>query len=121
MNILFLSLTCLVALLHILFFVLEMFLWSKPYGRKVFGLTEEFASQSKTLAANQGLYNGLLAVCLIWGVVKGAEATEFTLLLLTCVVIAGIYGAWSVKKTIFWVQAFPAILAISCYLAERTI
>ena len=61
----------LVSILHIYFLVLEMFLWDKPYGRKVFGLSKEFSAQSKALAANQGLYNGFLAGGLIWGLLSG--------------------------------------------------
>ena len=103
---------CLVALLHLLFLVLEMFLWTKPFGRKTFGLSEEFAAESATLAANQGLYNGLFAVCLLWGVYCGEPAAEFVLVLLGCIIVAGCYGAWSAKGSIFWLQAFPAIIAI---------
>src|SRR5262245_8164862 len=79
-----------VALLHIYFLVLEMFLWDKPYGRKTFGLTAEFAAASKTLAANQGLYNGFLAAGLLWGLwLGGREGWHVNLFFLSCVVVAG--------------------------------
>ena len=101
-----------VALLHIYFLVLEMFLWDKPRGRKTFGLTPEFAAASKSLAANQGLYNGFLAAGLIWGLVSGASGTAIKIFFLSCVIIAGIYGSLSVSKKIFFVQALPAIIAL---------
>lgn len=101
-----------VAILHIAFLILEMFLWSQPKGRKIFGTTQEFAKQSAGLAANQGLYNGFLAAGLIWSLVATNAAFELKLFFLSCVIIAGIYGALSVKRSIFWVQAFPAILAL---------
>jgi putative membrane protein len=99
----------LVALLHVYFLALEMFLWDKPTGRKVFNTTEEFAIQSKTLAANQGLYNGFLAAGLIWGLFAGAPVKIF---FLSCVVIAGIFGAFTVSKRIFYIQALPALIGL---------
>jgi len=102
---------CVVAL-HFLFLILEMFLWTNAKGRKIFGTTEEFAKQSAGLAANQGLYNGFLAAGLIWSLIATNAAFELKLFFLSCVVIAGIYGAISVKRSIFWIQAFPAILAL---------
>ena len=105
-----------VALLHIGFMILEMFLWNSPQGRKIFGLTAEFAERSAGLAANQGLYNGFLAAGLIWSLIATNAAFELKLFFLCCVSIAGIYGALSVKPVIFWIQAFPAILAIVAVL-----
>jgi len=102
-----------VALLHIAFMVLEMFLWNKPQGRKIFGLTAEFAERSATLAANQGLYNGFLAAGLIWSLTAAKAAFELKIFFLSCVIIAGIYGAMTVKRSIFWIQGFPAILALA--------
>ena len=103
----------LVALLHVYFLVLEMFLWDKPLGRKIFQLTPEFASASKALAANQGLYNGFLAAGLIWGLVEGGHlGFHFELFFLTCVIVAGIYGALTVNKRIFFFQALPALVAL---------
>ena len=103
----------LVALLHLYFLALEMFFWDKPLGRKVFNLTPEFAAASKTLAANQGLYNGFLAAGLIWGLVEGGHmGFHIELFFLACVIVAGIYGALTVSKRIFFFQALPAILAL---------
>ncbi|MBI4631423.1 MAG: DUF1304 domain-containing protein [Chloroflexi bacterium] len=101
-----------VALFHIYFLVLEMFLWDTPRGRKSFGLTPEFAAASKSLAANQGLYNGFLAAGLIWGLVSGTSGTSVKIFFLVCVIIAGIYGSFSVSRKIFYVQALPAIIAL---------
>jgi putative membrane protein len=99
----------LVALLHAWFLVLEMFLWTKPAGLRTFRLTPEFAAQSRTLAANQGLYNGFLAAGLVYGLAM--QSREIVLLFLAFVVIAGAYGAATVNKRIFFIQAFPAIIA----------
>lgn len=103
--------TALVALLHLYFLVLEMFLWTKPFGMKTFGLTPQFAAASKGLAANQGLYNGFLAAGLLWGAFlgSGAIATFF----LGCVIVAGVFGAITVSRKIFWVQALPGIVALA--------
>lgn len=101
-----------VALFHIYFLVLEIFLWDKPTGRKTFGLTPEFAAASKSLAANQGLYNGFLAAGLIWGLISGEGGASVKIFFLVCVIIAGIYGSLSVSKKIFFVQALPAIIAL---------
>lgn len=105
-----------VALLHIYFLVLEMFLWDKPQGRKTFGTTAEFATASKTLAANQGLYNGFLAAGLLWGIILGADGTPVKLFFLACVIIAGIYGAITVSRKILYVQALPALVALVAVL-----
>ncbi|MFN8384339.1 MAG: DUF1304 domain-containing protein [Anaerolineales bacterium] len=109
MNLLANILTGIVALLHFGFLYLEMFLWDKPRGMKSFRMTEEFAKQSKTLAMNQGLYNGFLAAGLIWGIFAGDAVKIF---FLSCVIIAGIFGAMTVSKRIFYIQAVPAILAL---------
>ena len=82
----------LVALLHVYFLVLEMFLWDKPFGRRTFGLTPEFAAASRSLAANQGLYNGFLAAGLVWGLGLGAAGNPVKTFFLACVVIAGIFA-----------------------------
>lgn len=97
------------ALLHFYFLYLEMFQWDKPRGRKSFGLTEDFARQSKSLAMNQGLYNGFLAAGLLWGLFAGDPVKIF---FLSCVIIAGIFGAFTVSRRIFYIQALPAILAL---------
>jgi putative membrane protein len=98
-----------VVLLHVYFLVLEMFLWEKPAGRKSFRTTAEFAAQSKTLAANQGLYNGFLAAGLVWGLFAGDEVKIF---FLSCVIIAGVFGAFTVSKRIFYIQALPALIGL---------
>ncbi len=103
----------LVALLHSYFLVLEMFLWDKPAGMRAFGLTPEFAKASKTLAANQGLYNGFLAAGLIWGLSLGAAGTGIKVFFLICILIAGIYGAATASRKILYVQALPAAIALS--------
>ncbi|HYG06576.1 MAG TPA: DUF1304 domain-containing protein [Stenotrophomonas sp.] len=109
------SLAALVALLHLYFLVLEMFLWTRPLGLKVFRNTPEKAQTTRVLAANQGLYNGFLAAGLLWGVL--AARTDVLVFFLVCVVVAGAYGAWSVSRRIFWIQALPALLALgACYL-----
>ncbi len=99
----------LVALLHAWFLVLEMFLWTRPIGLRAFKLTPEFAERSRTLAANQGLYNGFLAAGLIYGLC--VQSREIVSLFLAFVVIAGAYGAATVNRRIFFIQAFPAIMA----------
>lgn len=104
----------LVALLHVYFLVLEMFLWTKPLGLKTFSQSLEKAKDSAVLAANQGLYNGFLAAGLIWGLVHPNVATghQIKLFFLACVVVAGLYGAFSVSRRILYIQAAPAALAI---------
>ncbi|WP_223477672.1 DUF1304 domain-containing protein [Oricola indica] len=109
-------LVAIVALEHILFLVLEMFLWDKPQGMKVFRNTPESAAATKVLAGNQGLYNGFLAAGLIWSLIPlgapGAASAIATFFLL-CVIIAGLYGALSVSRRILWVQAAPALVALA--------
>ena len=113
-------LVALVALLHLWFLVLEMFLWDKPLGLKTFRQTPESAATSKVLAANQGLYNGFLAAGLVWGLVAvdpvGFQVTVFFLL---CVIIAGLYGAKTVNKRILFIQAVPGALALVIVLLSR--
>ncbi|RZA21395.1 MAG: DUF1304 domain-containing protein [Lysobacteraceae bacterium] len=103
-------LVVLVALLHLYFLVLEMFLWTTPLGLKTFRNTPEKAETTRVLAANQGLYNGFLAAGLLYAVATGSR--EFALFFLACVVVAGAYGAYSVNKRIFFVQALPAIAGL---------
>jgi len=103
----------LVALLHGYFLILEMFYWTKPKGQKAFGVTPEFAEESKVLAANQGLYNGFLAAGLIWSIVDQNYSDNIAIFFLVCVTFAGIYGSYSTKnRKIFFVQAVPAIIAL---------
>jgi putative membrane protein len=106
-------LVAVVALLHGYFLMLEMFLWDKPYGMKTFGNTPEKAQITKVLAANQGLYNGFLAAGLVWGLNLGVDGKEITTFFLGCVVVAGLFGALTVSRKIFFVQALPALLALA--------
>jgi putative membrane protein len=106
----------LVALLHAWFLVLEMFLWTKPFGRRTFGLTPEFAAASKSLAANQGLYNGFLAAGLVWGLVLGVPGNAVKIFFLCCVIVAGVFGGVTVNRKIIWVQALPGGVALALVL-----
>ena len=102
----------LVAALHLYFLVLEMFFWKKPLGRRVFGLKPDFAEASASLAANQGLYNGFLAAGLVWGLILGPAGFSIRVFFLSCVIIAGIFGALTANRRILWVQAVPGALAL---------
>ena len=108
----------LVALLHLYFLVLEMFFWDKPLGRRAFGLTPEFATASKSLAANQGLYNGFLVAGLVWGIWLGAAGGPVKIFFLCCVVVAGVFGALTASRKILWVQALPGAIALGLVLAS---
>lgn len=106
-------LIALVAFEHVYFMILEMFYWTKPKGLKTFGLTKENAENSKVLAANQGLYNGFLAAGLIWSIIDLDKTYSLAIFFLTCVIIAGVYGAYSTKKvSLIYVQSLPALLAL---------
>jgi putative membrane protein len=106
------ALTLLVAALHGYFMVLEMFLWDRPTGRRIFRTTPEFAIASKTLAANQGLYNGFLAAGLLWSLTLGTAGNGPRVFFLVCIVVAGLYGGYTVNRRIVLVQALPAALAL---------
>jgi putative membrane protein len=105
----------LVAALHLYFLVLEMFLWTTPTGRRVFGLEAAFAEESKSLAANQGLYNGFLVAGLVWGLV--GDRTDVKVFFLVCVVVAGLYGTFTVSRKILYVQTVPAAIALALVVA----
>ena len=107
-------LVAVVAALHVFFLVLEMFLWDKPLGLKIFRNSIEKARDSKVLAANQGLYNGFLAAGLVWGLLHPNPAFAFQIkaFFLLCVIVAGAYGAATVSRRILYVQAAPAALAL---------
>lgn len=105
-----------VALQHLGFLVLEMFLWAKPAGRKAFGLTKEFAESTKALAANQGLYNGFLTAGLAWGCWLGAAGVDIRVFFLGCVVVAGAFGAATVSWRILLIQGVPAAIALGLTL-----
>jgi putative membrane protein len=112
-----LVLTALVALLHLWFMILEMFLWTKPAGRRAFGMSKDGAEQTKVLAANQGLYNGFLVAGLAWGLWLGLAAGKPQLIFfLGCVIVAGLYGAATFSRKILFVQALPAALALAAVL-----
>ena len=117
MNTLAVVLVAVVALIHVYIVVLEMVLWTTPRGRAAFGLTPEFAEQTKALAANQGLYNGFLAAGLVWGLV-GPDHLRFgfRVFFCLCVVVAGLYGAATASRRILLVQALPGALALAAVL-----
>ncbi|MGE3261971.1 MAG: DUF1304 domain-containing protein [Bacteriovoracia bacterium] len=121
MSILILLCIGLVAILHIYFLVLEMFLWTKPLGRKVFRQSPERAEATAVLAANQGLYNGFLAGGLLWALFLNLQnnfqlGRPIAIYFLGCVILAGAYGAYSVNKKILFVQALPAAVALAFVL-----
>lgn len=118
MKILASALILLVVALHCAFLVLEMFLWDGPIGQRIFGLTAQQSSDTAVLAMNQGLYNGFLAAGLFWGWLK--DKFEVIVFFLGCVIVAGIFGAVTVKSTIFFTQALPAILALLAATGSRT-
>ena len=103
-----------IAIEHFAFMIIEMFLWTKPLGRRIFKQSLEKSQQTQVLAANQGFYNGILAVGLLWGTFHpNAEfGSQITLFFLLAVTAAGLYGAYSVNKNILFVQALPATLAL---------
>ncbi|MEW8585446.1 MAG: DUF1304 domain-containing protein, partial [Candidatus Thiodiazotropha sp.] len=102
----------LVAVLHVCFLVLEMFLWDRPVGLKIFSQTLEQARSSKILAANMGLYNGFLAAGLVWGLSLGSSGLEVLTFFLCCVLIAGLFGAFTASRAILYVQALPAAVGL---------
>ncbi len=110
-----LLLVAIVALAHVGFLILEMFLWDHPVGYDVFKTTPEFAAQSAALAANQGLYNGFLAAGLVWGLVSGRR--DVKIFFLCCIIVAGIYGGITAKMSILYIQAAPALAALLAVLA----
>lgn len=104
----------LVAALHTWFLILEMFLWTKPIGLRTFSMTAEVAEASATLAANQGLYNGFLVAGLLWGLL--AKKRDVVIFFLSCVIVAGVFGAATAKFSILYIQALPAALALGLTL-----
>lgn len=105
-------LVAVVAAIHIYIVVVEMVLWDRPYGRKLFGMSQEFARQTKVLAANQGLYNGFLAAGLLWALTQGDAGDPLKAFLLICIVVAGVFGAVTSNLRILFVQALPAASAL---------
>ena len=111
------GLVAFVAFLHLAFLVLEMFLWTKPFGRRTFGLSKELAEASAGLAMNQGLYNGFLAAGLVWALV--INSFDVKVFFLVCVIVAGVFGAFTAKRSILFVQALPGALALAAVIASR--
>jgi len=107
-------LVAVVALLHLYFLYLEMFLWAKPVGLKIFRNTPERAETMKALAANQGLYNGFLAAGLFWSLIQPSRIFEFDIkvFFLGCIVLAALFGAATVSRRILYVQGLPALVAL---------
>jgi putative membrane protein len=110
-------LIALVALAHIGFLVLEMFFWDHPTGRKIFHMTPEQSAATRVLAANQGLYNGFLAAGLIWAL--WSDRFDLKVFFLGCVIVAGLYGAATAKRTILYTQALPAALALAAVILAQ--
>jgi putative membrane protein len=109
-----------VALLHAYILVLEMFLWTTPRALKAFGTDRDFAEQTKTLAANQGLYNGFLAAGLTWGLIADDPAGfQAKIFFLVCVGVAGLYGAATASRRILFVQTVPALIGLALVLLTR--
>ena len=110
-----------VAALQFYFMVLEMFLWTTPYGQKTFARSADEQIQTKVLAANQGLYNGFLAAGLAWSIIAvDPMAFALRLFFLACVAVAGIYGAATASRKILFAQAMPALVAaLVTILAHR--
>jgi putative membrane protein len=117
MHTLTVGLAAIVALEHLYFLYLEMFRWTAPATLKAFGTTAAFAEESKTLAANQGLYNGFLAAGLIWSIVAGPPLQRpLEIFFAACIVVAGIYGGLTVTRRIMVIQALPAALLLASAL-----
>ncbi|MER5981419.1 DUF1304 domain-containing protein [Streptomyces sp. NPDC001857] len=110
----------LVAALHFYILVLEMFLWQKKPGRALHGFDSEMARATAPMAANQGLYNGFLGAGLVWGLIT-ADPTGFAaqVFFLSCVIVAGVYGAATANRRILVAQALPGALALAAVLVAR--
>jgi len=106
-----------IALLHVYILVLEMFLWEKPVGMRAFGLTRETARLTRVIASNQGLYNGFLAAGLFWGLSLGQDGAGLKVFFLSCILVAGLYGAVTASRKILFVQAIPAAAGLLLLLA----
>ena len=117
MNLIANILVALVALLHLGFLALETFFWDHPFGRRRFGMTPEYSKASASLAANQGLYNGFLAAGLAWGLIENDLPVK--IFFLCCVVLAGIFGGLTARRTILFIQALPGLLALLAVFIAR--
>jgi len=102
----------LLLLLHLYIAVLEIFFWDKPVGMRAFKQTVESARATKTLAANQGVYNGFLAAGFAWGLLLGPAGRSVKLFFLCCVLLAGVFGGLTSARKILLVQALPALLGL---------
>ena len=118
LNVLSIIAVLFVALLHLGFLALEMFYWDHEIGRKIFSMTPEQSAETAVLAANQGLYNGFLAAGLLWGLIAGKR--DVMIFFLLCVVVAGVFGAFTAKPTILLTQAAPGAVALLLTLAAKT-
>jgi len=107
-----------VAFLQLLFMALEMFFWTRPLGRRIFGLNRELAKQTAVLAANQGLYNGFLAAGLIWALASTGDTTAISVFFLGCVTVAGVFGAITANRSILFIQALPGAIALIIVLVS---
>jgi putative membrane protein len=110
----------LVILLHIYFLWLEMFAWT-TVGRRTFRMmSPDMFEKTKAMAANQGLYNGFLAAGLLWSrmIQDTSWADNVALFFLSCVIVAALYGWYSISIRIFFVQGIPAIIAVLCVLIK---
>ncbi|MFE5948120.1 DUF1304 domain-containing protein [Streptomyces sp. NPDC056480] len=113
-------LVALVALLHAYILVMEMFLWEKDIGRRFSGFDAKTARATAAMAANQGLYNGFLAAGLVWGLIADDPiAFRVRVFFLSCVIIAGLYGAATANRRILFAQALPGALALSAVLVAH--
>lgn len=114
MSLLAVCFVALVAIEHFYILILEMFLWTKPRTQKIFGFSQDDAQRTVVFAANQGLYNGFLAAGLLWGLVHSNSefAEQIQLFFLSCVIVAAIYGSFTVKRSILIVQGLPALIAL---------
>ena len=112
-------LVALVAVLQALFLYIEMFLWTTPRIRARFGMTEAYAEQSRVLAANQGLYNGFLSAGLVWSLIAESGGFALKTFFLGCVLVAGLYGGATAKRSILFIQALPAAVALAAVLIAR--
>ncbi|KAF4627688.1 hypothetical protein G7Y89_g10466 [Cudoniella acicularis] len=107
----------LVVIIHIYIVFLEMYLWDTSYGRKAFNLTAQLSADTRVLAANQGLYNGFLAAGLIWGLYEGGVmGTKIELFFLSCVLVAGVFGACTSTIKTLYIQTAPAVVAMGVLL-----
>ncbi len=119
MQILIAGMVALVAMLHIYFLILETYFWEKPLGLKTFDTKPDLAKSSRTLAANQGLYNGFLAAGLLWSISLGNEGEANAIFFLACVIVAGIFGALTANGKILYIQAMPAMITLALILLNR--